>query len=167
MVSWLFLTSVACDHAYHVKAVPALADDNRTVVARELAFATGAFEVYTADTACVVGLFGQIPFPGGHGAEGVDGDFHGSDCDDILNLVSLVSFRCFVSDGVSKFKLLSCIANTFHLQQLAMFILCPNGDGPPADGAQQQKRGCVARVGAIDVRELQQLQSQPKQLEKC
>lgn len=62
MVSWLFLTSVACDHAYHVKAVPALADDNRTVVARELAFATGAFEVYTADTACVVGLFGQIPF---------------------------------------------------------------------------------------------------------
>ena len=63
--------------AYHVKAVPALADDDGTVIARELAFATGAFEVYAADTACVVGLFGQIPFPGGHGAEGVDGDLHG------------------------------------------------------------------------------------------
>jgi hypothetical protein len=59
-----------------VKAVPALADDDGTVIARELAFATGALEVYAADTACVVGLFGQIPFPGGHGAEGVDGDFH-------------------------------------------------------------------------------------------
>ena len=62
--------------AYHVKAVPALADDDGTVIARELAFATGAFEVYAADTARVVGLFGQIPFPGGHGAEGVDGDLH-------------------------------------------------------------------------------------------
>ena len=76
MISWLPLTSVACDRAYHVKAVPALADDDGTVIARELAFATGAFEVYAADTACVVGLFGQIPFPGGHGANGVDGDFH-------------------------------------------------------------------------------------------
>jgi len=66
-------------------------------------------------------------------------------------------FGLYVSVGVS--RLLSCIANAFHLQQLAMFILfilCPNGDGPPADGAQQQKRGCVASVGAIDVRELQQ-----------
>jgi hypothetical protein len=59
-----------------VEAVPALADDDGTVIARELAFTTSAFEVYAADTACVVGLFGQIPLPGGHGAEGVDGDFH-------------------------------------------------------------------------------------------
>ena len=79
MVSWLFLTSVACDRAYHVKAVPTLADDDGAVIARELAFATGAFEVYAADTACIVGLFGKIPFPGGHGAEGVDGDFHCGD----------------------------------------------------------------------------------------
>jgi hypothetical protein len=61
---------------YHVKAVPALADDNRTVIARELAFATGAFEVDAADTAGVVGLFRQIPFPGGYCSEGVDGDLH-------------------------------------------------------------------------------------------
>lgn len=60
-----------------MKAVPTLADDDGAVIARELAFATGAFEVYAADTARVVGLFGQIPFPGGHGAEGVDGDLHG------------------------------------------------------------------------------------------
>ena len=56
--------------------MPALADNDGTVVARVLAFATGALEVYAADTACVVGLFGQIPFPGGYRAEGVDGDFH-------------------------------------------------------------------------------------------
>jgi hypothetical protein len=56
--------------------MPALADDDGAVIARELAFATGALEVYAADTACVVGFFGQIPFPGGHRAEGVDGDFH-------------------------------------------------------------------------------------------
>ena len=62
-----------------MKAVPALANDNGTVIARELAFATGALEVHAADTASVVGLFGQIPFPGGHGAEGVDGDFHCGD----------------------------------------------------------------------------------------
>lgn len=54
----------------------ALADYDRTVIARELAFATGAFEVYAADTAGVIGLFRQIPFPGGDGFEGVDGDFH-------------------------------------------------------------------------------------------
>jgi hypothetical protein len=60
-----------------VKAVPALAYDDGTIIAGELAFATGALEVYAADTACVVGLFGQIPFPGGHGAERVDGDLHG------------------------------------------------------------------------------------------
>lgn len=59
-----------------MKAVPALADDNGTVIARELAFATGALEVDAADTACVVGLFGQIPFPGGDCTERVDGDFH-------------------------------------------------------------------------------------------
>ena len=76
MISWLSRTSAARDLTYHVKAVPALANDNGTVIARELAFATGALEVYAADTACVVGLFGQIPFPGGDGAEGVDGDFH-------------------------------------------------------------------------------------------
>ena len=68
MVSGHPSTSVACDRTYHVETMPALAHDNGTVVARELAFATGAFEVYTADTACVVRLFGQIPFPGGHGA---------------------------------------------------------------------------------------------------
>ena len=62
---------------YHVEAMSAFADDNRTVIAGELAFATGAFEVYAADTACVVGFFGQIPFPGGHRSEGVDGDLHG------------------------------------------------------------------------------------------
>ena len=77
MVSWRLSTSAARDRTYHVKAVPALANDDGAVVARELAFATGALEVYAADTAGVVGLFGQIPFPGGHGAEGVDGDFHG------------------------------------------------------------------------------------------
>ena len=76
MISWLSRTSAARDLTYHVKAVPALADDNGTVVARELAFATGALEVYAADTAGIVGLFWEIPFPGGHGAEGVDGDFH-------------------------------------------------------------------------------------------
>ena len=75
MISWLSSASAARD-TYHVKAVPALADDDGAVIARELAFATGAFEVYTADTACVVGLFRQVPFPGGHGAERVDGDFH-------------------------------------------------------------------------------------------
>lgn len=46
------------------------------VIARKFAFAACAFEVDAADTTRVVGLFGQIPFPGGHGAEGVDGDFH-------------------------------------------------------------------------------------------
>jgi hypothetical protein len=56
--------------------MPALSHDDGTVIARELALATGALEVYAADTACVVGLFGQIPFPGGDSAEGVDGDFH-------------------------------------------------------------------------------------------
>ena len=60
-----------------MKAAPALADDDGAVIARELAFATGAFEVHAADTACVVGFFGQIPLPGGHRPEGVDGDFHG------------------------------------------------------------------------------------------
>jgi hypothetical protein len=49
--------------------MPALADDDRTIITRELAFATGAFEVYAADTACVVGFFRQIPFPGGDGLE--------------------------------------------------------------------------------------------------
>jgi hypothetical protein len=62
-----------------VKTMPALAYYDRTVIARELAFATGAFEVHAADTAGVVGLFGQIPFPGGDGFEGVDGDFHCGD----------------------------------------------------------------------------------------
>jgi hypothetical protein len=61
---------------YHVKAVPTLADDDGTIVAREFAFATSAFEVYAADTAGVVGLFRQIPFPGGYCSEGVDCDFH-------------------------------------------------------------------------------------------
>ena len=61
---------------YHVKAMPAFAYDDGTVIARELAFATGAFEVYAADTAGVVGLFRQIPFPGRYCSEGVDGDFH-------------------------------------------------------------------------------------------
>lgn len=56
--------------------MPAFADDNGTVITGELAFATGAFEVYTADTARVVGFFGQIPLPGGYRSEGVDGDFH-------------------------------------------------------------------------------------------
>jgi hypothetical protein len=55
--------------------MPALAYYDRTVIARELALATGAFEVYAADTAGVVRLFGQVPFPGGNGSEGVDGDF--------------------------------------------------------------------------------------------
>jgi len=76
MISWLSSASASRDDTYHVKAVSALANDDRAVIARELAFATGAFEVYTADTACVVGLFRQIPFPGGHGAERIDGDFH-------------------------------------------------------------------------------------------
>lgn len=76
MISWRSPTSVARDRTYHVKAVPTLADDNGAVIARELAFATGALEVYAADTACVVGLFGQIPFPGGDCTERVDGDFH-------------------------------------------------------------------------------------------
>lgn len=91
MVSCHSSTSVACDPTYHVKAVPALAYDDGTVIARELAFATGAFEVYAADTACVVGLFRQVPFPGGNGAEGVDGDFHLGvmTCGDFLRSSSL------------------------------------------------------------------------------
>ena len=56
--------------------MPTFADNNRTIVSGELAFAASAFEVDSADTARIVGLFGQIPFPGGDGAEGVDGDFH-------------------------------------------------------------------------------------------
>jgi hypothetical protein len=52
------------------------------------------------------------------------------------------------------------LANTDHLQlPLAMFILCPNGGGPPVDGS-QQKRGRSRLLGAIDVRaevKLQQL----------
>lgn len=62
--------------SYHVKAVATLADDDRTVVARELAFATGALEVDSADAARVVGLLGQIPLPRCDGLEGVDGDLH-------------------------------------------------------------------------------------------
>lgn len=54
----------------------ALSDYDGAVIAWELAFTACAFEVDAANTTCVVGLFGQIPFPGGHGAEGVDGDFH-------------------------------------------------------------------------------------------
>jgi hypothetical protein len=89
--------------AYHVKAVPALADDDGTVIARELAFATGAFEVYAADTARVVGLFGQIPFPGGHGAEGVDGNFHGGESGGCLSSDSFCSLLWYsVSNGVSR-----------------------------------------------------------------
>ena len=39
---------------YHVEAMPALAHYDGTVVARELALATCAFEVDSADTARVV-----------------------------------------------------------------------------------------------------------------
>lgn len=67
-----------------MKAMSALANYDGAVIARELAFTACAFEVDAADTTCVVGLFGQIPFPGGHGAEGVDGDFH-----DVLRVVKL------------------------------------------------------------------------------
>lgn len=59
-----------------MKAVATFADDDRTVVARELAFATRALEVDSADAARVVGLFGQIPFPRRDGLEGADGDLH-------------------------------------------------------------------------------------------
>ena len=59
-----------------MKAMPTLADYDRTIVSWKLALATRALEVDTADTAGIVGLLGQIPFPGGDGAEGVDGDFH-------------------------------------------------------------------------------------------
>jgi hypothetical protein len=71
-----FPSLLICDNTYHVKAMSALAYYDRTVIARELAFATGSFEVYAADTAGVIGLFGEIPFPGGDGFERVDGDFH-------------------------------------------------------------------------------------------
>jgi hypothetical protein len=59
--------------------MPALAYYDRTVIAGELAFATGAFEIHAADTAGIVGLFGEIPFPGGDGFEEVDSDFHCGD----------------------------------------------------------------------------------------
>lgn len=60
--------------------MPALADDDGAVIAGKLAFAACALEVDAADTACVVGFFGEIPFPGCYGSEGVDGDFHGGWC---------------------------------------------------------------------------------------
>ena len=59
-----------------MKAMRALADDDRTVVAGILALGACALEVHTADTACVVRVFGQIPLPGCDRFEGVDGDLH-------------------------------------------------------------------------------------------
>jgi hypothetical protein len=59
-----------------METMSAFAHYDGTVVARELAFATCAFEVDSADTACVVRFLVQIPLPSCHGSEGVDCDLH-------------------------------------------------------------------------------------------
>lgn len=50
--------------------------DDRAVIAWVFAFGTSAFEVNTADAAGVVRVIWKVPFPGGDGFEGVDGDLH-------------------------------------------------------------------------------------------
>ena len=69
--------------AYNVEAVRALPYNDGTVVSGVLALGTCALEVDTADTAGVVRVGWEVPFPGGDGFEGVDGDLHG----DVFGLV--------------------------------------------------------------------------------
>ena len=60
--------------AVHVERVPAFADQQRTVVAGELAGRACAVELHAADAAHFV--FRHVPAPGGHCVPGVDLDFH-------------------------------------------------------------------------------------------
>ncbi|KAM0717625.1 hypothetical protein Q7P37_007477 [Cladosporium fusiforme] len=94
------LEKIVQARTYRVKAMPALADYDGAVIARELAFAACAFEVDAADATCVVGLLGQVPLPGCHGSEGVDGDLHCGDASRSLVVVAVICAAA-VDDGPS------------------------------------------------------------------
>jgi hypothetical protein len=86
-----------------VKTMSALSHYDGTVVARELALATCAFEVDSADTACVVRFFGQIPLPSCHGSEGVDRDLHRGSRTSSVGVVEVYSLvlSVFISKGLA------------------------------------------------------------------
>lgn len=77
MLSPFAYSQVFFEEAYDMKTMCASPYDDRAVVARIFAFGTSAFEVDTADAAGVVRVIWKVPFPGGDGFEGVDGDLHG------------------------------------------------------------------------------------------